>query len=73
MILKTVKLQLDWFLINYLKFLLIIKRKMRISARNVVTMGVMDNCVWISKLTPNSKISKINTRWKSMKMVKSFK
>jgi len=42
-------------------------------ARNVGTMAVMENCVQVSKLTPNTKISKINLRWQPMKMVKSFR
>ena len=71
--LTTVKLLCDWCQINYLRFLLIIKRKMRMCARNVGTMAVMENCVQVSKLTPSTKISKINLRWPPMKMVKSFR
>ena len=41
---------------NYLRFLLIIKRKTRTSARNVVTMAAVDSCVWISNTNPKNKL-----------------
>jgi len=53
---------LAWCQINYQRFLLIIKRKMRMSVGTVGTMAVMDSCVSISKTTPKNNIQQSNLR-----------